>query len=101
MCSVWRRYNALATGGDTGNASSAHGLTLISAHNNLVTSRYACSASLGHHSSGSVAEMVVTAVSATMLNIVGMIGTEPRLSVQTAAMKVQWCVSPINVLLTG
>ena len=29
----------------------------------------------------------------------GMTDTDP--SVQTAAVKVQWCVSPINVLLTG
>jgi hypothetical protein len=32
-----------------------------------------------------------------MSNIVGMFGTEACLSVQTAAMKVQWCVSPITV----
>jgi hypothetical protein len=37
-CSVWRRYDALATGSDTSSASSVHVLTLlISAHKNLVT----------------------------------------------------------------
>ncbi|KAI0276218.1 hypothetical protein BGY98DRAFT_935195 [Russula aff. rugulosa BPL654] len=81
MCSVWRRYNALATGGDTGSASSAHASP--SSYPPTIT----CS--------GSVAEMVVTAVSATMLNIVGMIGTETRLSVQTAAMKVQ-CIDQLD-----
>src|SRR6267154_216096 len=54
-----------------------------------------------HHSLSSVAEMVATAVSAMMSDIVGMIGTEVGLSVQTAAMEVQWCVSPINLLPTG
>jgi hypothetical protein len=34
-------------------------------------------------------------------NVIGMIGTEARLRVHTAAMKVQWCVSPIDVLPTG
>ena len=34
-------------------------------------------------------------------NVIGMIGTEARLRVQTAAMKVQWCVSPIDVLPTS
>jgi hypothetical protein len=56
-----------------------------------------------HHSLDSVAEMVATAASATVTvsDIVGMIGTETGLSVQTAAMKVQWCVSPIDVLPTS
>jgi hypothetical protein len=39
--------------------------------------------------------------SATVSNAVGMIGTEAGLSVQTAAMKLQWCVSPTNILPTG
>ena len=45
-----------------------------------------------------ITEMVVTTVSTTVSNIVGMIGTEACLSMQTAAMKVQWCISPINIL---
>jgi hypothetical protein len=32
---------------------------------------------------------------------VGIIGTDASLSGQSAAIKVQWCVSPINVLSTG
>ena len=55
----------------------------------------------GRHSLGSVTEMVAMVVSGTVSNVVGMIGTEARLRVQTAAMKVQWCVSPIDVLPTG
>ena len=40
MCGVWLRYNALATDGDTGSASSARVFTiLISALKRLVTSR--------------------------------------------------------------
>ena len=40
MCGVWQRYNALATDGDTGSASSARVFTiLISALKCLVTSR--------------------------------------------------------------
>jgi hypothetical protein len=54
-----------------------------------------------HHSLDSVAEMVARAASATVSNVVGMIGTEAGLSGQTATMKVQWCVSPIDVLPTS
>jgi len=43
------------------------------------------------HSSDSVTEMVTTAASATVSNVVGMIRTKASLSVQNAAMKVQWC----------
>ena len=93
--------------------------TLLSAHKNPVTSPPACSASLrrctewgylrptlnhtftANHSSGSVAEMVAMVVSGTVSNVVGLNGTEARMSVQTAAMKVQWCVSSIDVLPTG
>jgi hypothetical protein len=38
------------------------------------------------------------AASTTVSNVLGMTYTEA--SVQTAAMKVQWCVSPINILPT-
>jgi hypothetical protein len=60
----------------------------------------------GHHSLGSVTEMVAMAASATVSNVVGMIGTVSRhtevgLSVQIAAKKVQRYVPPINVLPTG
>jgi hypothetical protein len=51
-----------------------------------------------HHSLDGVAEMIATVASATVSNVVGMISTEVGLSGQTATMKVQWCVSPINVL---
>jgi hypothetical protein len=117
MRSVWQRYDALATDGDTSSASSARVFTLlISALKRLVTSRpilLGVSAQMhgvgvpagdsqshlhSHHSLDSVAEMVATAASATMSNVVGMIGTEAGLSVQTATMKVQWYVSPIDVL---
>ena len=118
--SVWQRYDALASDGDTGNASGARVFTLlISALKRLVTSRpvmlgvsaqmhgvgVPASDSQSHlhspHSLDSVAEMVATAASATVSNVVGMIGTEAGLSVETAAMKVQWCVSSINVLPTS
>lgn len=120
MRSVWQRYDALATDGDTGNASGARVFTLlISALKRLVTSRpvmlgvsaqmhgvgVPASDSQSHihspHSLDSVAEMVATAASATVSNVVGMIGTEAGLSVETAAMKVQWCVSSTNVLPTS
>src|ERR1700680_1449127 len=37
---------------------------------------------------------------ATLSNVVGMISTKAGLSMQTAAMRVQWCVSPTNILPT-
>jgi len=43
------------------------------------------------HSLDGIAEMVATAASATVSNVVGTIA-EPGLSVQVTAMKVQWCV---------
>lgn len=43
------------------------------------------------HSLDSVAEMAATATSATVLNVVGMIGIEAGPSVQNVAMKMQWC----------
>jgi len=120
MRSVWQRYDALATDGDTCSASSARVFTLlISALKCLVTSRptllgvFAQMRGVGipaidtqshlhsHHGLDSITEMVATDASATVSNVVGMIGTEAGLSVQIAARKVQWCVSPINVLQTG
>jgi hypothetical protein len=113
-CAVsWQRYDPLATDGDTGSASSPRVSTLLIPAFSLVTSRpvlLGVSAQMhgvgvtasdsqshihNHHSVDSVAEMVATAASATMSNVVGMIGTEAGLSVQTASMKVQWCVSRI------
>jgi len=44
------------------------------------------------HSLDNVAGMVVVKAGATVLDVAGMIGTEAGLSVQCAAMKVQWCV---------
>jgi hypothetical protein len=92
--------DTLATGHDTGSASSAHVLThLISAHKSQVTShsphvppaRRLCvdaqsgvpasdsrSHFHGRHSLGSVTEMVTMVVSGTVSNVVGMIGTEAR-----------------------
>jgi hypothetical protein len=118
MRSIWQRYDASETDGDTGSASGARVFTLfISTLQRLVTSRPSLlgvsaqmqglgvpssdSLSYSHsHSLDSVAEMVATAASATVSNVVGMIGTEAGLSVQTAAMKVQWCVpSPADFLL--
>ena len=102
--------------GDTGSSSSAGVFNLLilyppsSAWSPDVTS---CSASLRrctvwvylratfnrtHHSHHCVAEMVATAASATVSNIVRMTNTEAGLSVQTAEIKVQWCVSPTNIL---
>ncbi len=120
MRGVWQRYDALATEGDTSSASCARVFTLlISALKRLVTSRpslLGVSAQMhgvgvpasdsqshlhSHHSLDTVAEMVATAASATVSNVVGMMGTEAGLSVQTAAMKVQWCVFPVNVPLAG
>jgi len=109
MRSIWQRYDASAIDGDTSSASGARVFTLfISTLQRLVTSRPSLlgvsaqmqgvgvppsdSLSYSHsHSLDSVAGMVATA-SATVSNVVGMIGTEAGLSVQTAAMKVQWCV---------
>ena len=110
MRSVWQRYDAFYADGDTGSAGCARVFTLlISSLQRLVTSRPSLlgvstqmqgvgipsSDTLPHlhsHSLDSVAGMVATAASATMSNVVGMIGTEAGLSVQTAAMKVQWYV---------
>ncbi|KAI0271243.1 hypothetical protein BGY98DRAFT_1189635 [Russula aff. rugulosa BPL654] len=103
MRSVWQRFDALATDSDTRSASSARAVVAPSpssyppALKHLVTSRpalFRVSAQI-HHSSGSVAEMVVTAVSTTVSNVVGMADTEAGLSVQTAAMKVQ-CVDQLD-----
>jgi hypothetical protein len=111
MRGIWQRYDALISEGDTGSASGARVFTLfVSTLQRLVTSRPSLlgvsaqmqgvgvptsdSLSYSHsHSLDSVAEMVATAASATVSNVVGMIGTEAGLSVQSAAMKVQWCVS--------
>ena len=109
---VRQSYDALAALNSL-EPSSAHVFTLISALNfkRLVTSRPAlsCLVSLhrctvwctferlrialhSHYSLDSSAEMVATSASSTVSNLVGMIGTE-GLSVQTAVLKVQWCVS--------
>jgi hypothetical protein len=112
MRGVWQRYDALATDGDGGASGARIFALLISALQRLVTSRPAllgvsaqmhgmgvhASDSLphihSHHSLDSVAGMVATAASATVSNVVGMMGTEAGLSVQSATMKVQWCVHP-------
>ncbi len=109
MRGIWQSYDASAGDIDTGGSGSARVFThLISALKRLVTSRPAllgvstqmhgvgvpANDTLPHsnsHSLDSVAGMVATAASATVSNVVGMIGTEAGLSVQSAAMKVQWC----------
>ncbi|KAI0300723.1 hypothetical protein B0F90DRAFT_1722805 [Multifurca ochricompacta] len=115
MRSVWQRYDAFAVDSDAGGAAaSALVFTLlISALKRLVTSRPSllgvsaqmqgvgvpASDSLPHihhgHSLDSVAGMVATAASATVSNVVGMIGSEAGLSVQGAAMKVQ-CIDQLD-----
>ena len=118
MRSVWQRYDALAIDGDGSSCPRVFTL-LISALKRLVTSRpslLGISAQMhgvgvpvsdsqphlhSHHSLDSVAEMVATAASATVSNVVGMMGSEAGLSVQTAAMKVQWCVVPANIPPAG
>lgn len=108
MRRIWQSYDASVGDVDTGGSSSARVFTLlISALKRLVTSRPAllgvstqmqgvgvpANDMLPHSSShglDSVAGMVATAASATVSNVVGMMGTEAGLSVQSAAMKVQW-----------
>ena len=117
MRSVWMNYDASVGDVDTGGSGSARVFTLlISALKRLVTSRPALlgistqmqgvgvpmNDTLPHpssHSLDSVAEMVATAASATMSNVVGMIGAEAGLSVQSAAMKVQWCAFAILLVV--
>jgi hypothetical protein len=113
MRSVWQRYDATVADSDTSSAGGAPiFMHLISALKRLVTSRpsllgvsaqmqgvgISASDTLPHHSHSldSVAGMVATAASATVSNVVGMMGAEAGLSVQTAAMKVQWCVLPAS-----
>ena len=107
MRGVWESYDASAGEVEAGGSSSARVFTLlISSLKRLVTSRPALLGvstqmqgvgvpvnDLPHsssHSLDSVAGMVATAASATVSNVVGMMGTEAGLSVQGAAMKVQW-----------
>ena len=112
MRSIWQRYIASATNSNTGITSGACVFTLfVATLQCLITSRpslLSVSAQMqgvgvptsdsllySHsHSLDSIAEMVVTAASATMSNVMGMVGTEAGLSVQSAAMKVQWCILP-------
>ncbi|KAI9435094.1 hypothetical protein H4582DRAFT_1817945 [Lactarius indigo] len=112
MRGVWQSYDASASDVDAGGSGSARVFTyLISALKRLVTSRPALlgvsaqmqgvgvptNDTLPHssHSLDSVAGMVATAASATMSNVVGMIGAEAGLSVQSAAMKVQ-CIDQLD-----
>ncbi|KAH9169937.1 hypothetical protein EDB89DRAFT_1853941 [Lactarius sanguifluus] len=112
MRGVWQNYDASAGDIDTGGSGNARVFTyLISALKRLVTSRPALlgvsaqmqgvgvptNDTLPHssHSLDSVAGMVATAASATMSNVVGMIGAEAGLSVQSAAMKVQ-CIDQLD-----
>lgn len=115
MRSVWQRYDASVVDGDTSGGCGARVFTLlISALQRLVTSRPSllgvsaqmqgvgvpASDTLPHlhsHSLDSVAGMMATAASATVSNVVGMMGAEAGLSVQTAAMKVQWWVPSFHL----
>jgi hypothetical protein len=108
MRRIWESHDASAGEVETGGSGSARVFTLlISSLKRLVTSRPAllgvsvqmqgvgvpANDTLPHsssHSLDSVAGMVATAASATVSNVVGMMGTEAGLSVQSAAMKVQW-----------
>ncbi|KAH9049809.1 hypothetical protein EDB83DRAFT_2553433 [Lactarius deliciosus] len=112
MRGVWQSYDASAGDGGSGNARIFTYLIPGSAltGKRLVTSRPALlgvsaqmqgvgvptNDTLPHSSRlDSVAGMVATAASATMSNVVGMIGAEAGLSVQSAAMKVQ-CIDQLD-----
>ncbi|KAH9018228.1 hypothetical protein EDB83DRAFT_2528502 [Lactarius deliciosus] len=112
MRGVWQSYDASAADGGSGNARVFTYLISGSAltGKRLVTSRPALlgvsaqmqgvgvptNDTLPHSSRlDSVAGMVATAASATMSNVVGMIGAEAGLSVQSAAMKVQ-CIDQLD-----
>ena len=105
--------DVLATCGDTGSSSSARVFALlISAVKHLATSRpnllgvsaqmhgvgVPASGSRSHRHSHHIVTEMGTAASATASNVVRIISTEAGLSVHTAEMKVQWCVSPTNIL---
>jgi len=108
MRSIWQRYDDLATDGDAGSTSGARVFTpFVATLQRLVTSRPSLlgvssqmqavgvptsdSIPYSHsHSLDSVAVVVATAASVTVSNVVGMMGTEAGLSMQNAAMKVQW-----------
>src|SRR6201990_2217801 len=97
VCSVWQRYDALATDGA---APLAH-VSLPSSYlpssawsphvPSYTASLRRCGVGVpesdsqshlyGHHSSDCIAKMVMRGASATVSNIVGMIGTEAGLSV--------------------
>lgn len=105
MRSVWDRYDAQEHGS---NALS----TLITALKRLITekpallgvgsqmfgvgvssnndSHYALSPSGSAYSLDGVAGMVATAASATVSNVVGMMGSNAGLSLQGSTMKLQW-----------
>ena len=109
VCSVWQRYDALTTDGAAplahvslpslylpSSAWSPHAPSYTASLRRCgvgVPESDSQSHLYSHHSSDCIAEMVMRAASATVSNIVGMIGTEAGLGVQTARMKVQWCVS--------
>ena len=100
MRNIWNRYDAEETGSKVFS-------TLVSALKRLVTEKPPL---LGVGSQmygvgvpahpgpdggyelnvGGVAGMVANAASATVSNVVGMIGSEAGLSVQGSAMKLQW-----------
>jgi len=110
MGSIWQRYDALATDSDAGSASGARVFTpFVATLRHLLTSRpllpgvstqipgvgVPASDSMAYshsHSLDSVAGMVTTAASAAVSKVIGMTRTEAGLSVQNAAMKVQWYV---------
>lgn len=101
MRNIWLRYDAEESG-------SGVFTSLITALNRLVTEKPAVlgvsvqMAGVGISASSSndgsnygldvvgVAGIVANAASATMSNVVGMMGSEAGLSVQSSAMKLQW-----------
>ena len=117
MRSIWRRYDALATDGDSSRASGPRiSILFVATLRRLMTSCPSLLKSLlgvsaqaqgvgpsidsmpylHSHILDSVMEVVVTASGATVSNVVGIIGTEVGLSVHSAAMKVQ-LVRPTSV----
>ncbi|KAI0263538.1 hypothetical protein BC834DRAFT_827343 [Gloeopeniophorella convolvens] len=105
MRGVWTRYDAAA---DMGVGAARVFTPLVAALQRLISSRPALlgvsaemlGAADGHMHAlplprDGVAGLVATAASATVSNVVGMIGTDAGLSVQAAAMKVQ-CIDQLD-----
>ena len=101
MRNVWARYDAEGSGSKVFSA-------LVTALKRLVTEKPALlgvntqmlgvgvpppDGASGYLDVGGVAGLVANAASATVSNVVGMMGSEAGLSVQSSAMKLQWYVA--------